>query len=64
VAQRNVLDYEEPRGPYTVWTDGGVEGWHWTDFDTLKEALTAERYTTRFVITKPVAFEVRETDTA
>lgn len=39
----------------------GYEGWKPTSYDTAKEALTAPRYN-RFILTKPLVFEVVEQD--
>ena len=47
-----------PEGPYTLWIDYGYEGWRPTDFQTLVEALQAERFCSRWVITKTVRYEV------
>jgi hypothetical protein len=53
---------EAPKGPYTLWVDYGYEGWKFTDFPTLKEALEHDRYThcDGWVITKPVQYDVTD----
>lgn len=50
----------KPAGPYTLWQDYGYEGWQWTDFATLREALEAERYCANWTIQKHAAFTVAE----
>lgn len=42
-----------PKGPYTVWTNNYSEGWSWTDYESLEDAIWAEKYS-GFVIQKPV----------
>lgn len=49
-----------PRGPYTVWTKNGSEGWSWCDYQTLEDAVLVEKYTTEWVVTKPVDFQISE----
>lgn len=53
---------EKPKGPYTLWVDYGYEGWNFTDYPTLKEALEADRpaFLDGWVITKPVQYDVRD----
>ena len=55
--ERKAMASTTPSGPYTVWVNHRTEGWHWTDYETLEEALWAEKYST-FVIQKPV--KIRE----
>lgn len=47
---------------YQLWTQEGCEGWSYTEFDTLEECLTAQRYTTNFMVTQKVDFEIKETN--
>lgn len=51
-------------GPYTVWywDDRALSGarWWWRDFDSLQEAIDWPHKGSRYVITKPVKYEVRE----
>ncbi len=49
-----------PQGPYTVWENFGYDGWHFTDYATLQEALNHQSYSTNRVIQKPVNFSVTE----
>lgn len=49
-----------PLGPVIVWENNGYEGWHPTSFETVKEALLAQRYNSEFVITRAVVFDVVE----
>lgn len=56
---RAVMALGLPSGaPVTVWTDYGTEGWHPTEFPTLKEALLSrDRHSSPFRITRNVDFE-------
>lgn len=47
-------------GPFIVWENCGCEGWQPKSFMTLKEALSAQRYNSEFVVTKLVNYEVTE----
>lgn len=47
-----------PRGPYTVWQNYGTDGWHFTDYPTLEEALLANRHGYDWCITKMVQFKL------
>lgn len=53
---------DETRGPFIVWENYGYEGWQPKSYETLKEAILAERYHTEFVITRPVNFDVAVTE--
>lgn len=61
MTERSSSDYTVPRGPYTVWLDYGYEGWKWRDYDTLEEALVADRHSSVWVITKAISYQVIET---
>lgn len=50
----------EIAGPYIVWENYGYAGWQPKSYSTLKEALTAQRYNSEFVITRLSDFEVVE----
>lgn len=52
----------DAKGPYVVWTNCGYDGWNPKSYKTLKEALKGERYSSAFVVTKVVEFEVVETE--
>jgi hypothetical protein len=52
-----------PKGPYVVWEDHGYEGWMPKSYETLKEAVSGERYTNEWIVTKVVPFEVNEVPT-
>jgi hypothetical protein len=54
-------EFPKPKGPYTLWTDGGCEGWGFEDFETVKGALEAEKRWMRWVITRMVHYDVHET---
>jgi hypothetical protein len=45
---------------YQLWVHQGYGNYSYTEFDTIEECLKAERYTTDFLITKSVDFEVKE----
>ena len=47
-------------GPYIVWEDYGYEGWQPRSFPTLKAAVKDDRFSSDFVITKRVEFDVKE----
>jgi hypothetical protein len=50
----------DTKGPYIVWQDWGYDGWSPTSYNTLKDALSASRMTSRFVLTKVVDVDVVE----
>lgn len=50
----------DAKGPYIVWSDGGLEGWAPRSYDTIKEALSDSHWASNFIITKVVDFEVIE----
>jgi hypothetical protein len=52
-----------PKGPYTVWTDHGYDGWSPTDYETLDEAIAHESYGSEKHISKPVKFTVVDQET-
>jgi hypothetical protein len=58
-----MVDNRSPKGPIVMWTDFGSEGWQPKDFQTVQEALEAERYGQGFVITRLATYEVKETET-
>lgn len=45
---------------YILWQDYGSEGWVWTGYDSIREALKHENYGKKTVITKIVEFELKE----
>jgi hypothetical protein len=51
---------QETEGPIIVWVNYGYEGWQPKSYHTLKEALLGERYSTEFVVTRLVTYEVTE----
>lgn len=55
-----MAERDDALGPFIVWQDSGVEGWGPTSYDTIKEALLAPKYASRWVLTKTVDFEVVE----
>ena len=52
----------DTQGPIILWLDYGYEGWKPTSFATVKDALLADRYGSKFVITRVIEFEVEETN--
>lgn len=54
------LDEAKPSGPYTLWIDYGYEGWKFTDFPTLREALEAEKFSSSWHISRPAQYEIVE----
>lgn len=53
-----------PNGPFTVWLDGGYDGWSPTDYPTLRAALEAEKYSSNWVIMKVVDYTITEIEPA
>jgi hypothetical protein len=51
----------EEQYPIILWLNYGYEGWQPYGFNTIKEALEAEKYSTNCVITRRVTYEVTET---
>ena len=51
-------EVKAPEGPYTVWEEHGVEGWHFTDCQTLESALMLQKYGSKYVIQKPAKFKI------
>ena len=47
-------------GPYVVWENYGCEGWQPKSYTDLREALTAQRFNSEFVVTKVVDYEITE----
>jgi len=45
---------------YIVWTRNGCDGWNWTDYDTLEEAVKHESYWADKIITTEVKYKVVE----
>lgn len=58
--ERHAADLQKP---FIRWTDFGYEGWSPMGFDTLKEALEADSYGSRWVVTKRVEWSPVETVT-
>lgn len=53
------MNENDIQGPVILWLDyGAVEGWHPKSFSTIKEALEADRYDNKFVVTKLVKYTV------
>jgi hypothetical protein len=60
-----MAENDTPKGPYTLWLNlGCYEGWRFTDYPTLKEALEAEKHGIGWHVSKPVAYTVTDTDAA
>lgn len=51
-------DDVKPKGPYTLWKYYGYDGWAWEDFQTLDDAVFAEKHTSSWVIQEPVRIRV------
>lgn len=50
-----------PQGPYTVWMDGGYDGWYYKDFPTLQAAVENLNYNYKAgFIQKTVHYTVTE----
>lgn len=48
----------KPTKQYQLWTLSDGNSYTFEEFDTLEEALNADRYTSHFIITKKVDYEV------
>jgi len=46
---------------YIVWIHNGCEGWTFSDFDTLEEAVKCESYGQQKIITTEVKYTIKET---
>jgi hypothetical protein len=53
----------DPTGPFVVWQNYGYDGWQPRSFQTLREAVLADRHGTEFVVTRIVEFEISATET-
>ena len=51
---------ERAKGPYIVWLNYGYDGWYPDSYNTLKEALEADKYSSEYVITKKCEYEIVE----
>ena len=45
---------------YLVWTDYGCDGWNFTEYDTLEEAIKHETYGQDKIITTEVKYDIVE----
>ncbi len=52
---------EEIIGPYILWVDYGYEGWKPRSFNSINEALKADKFN-EWIITKRVDFEAKEVE--
>lgn len=52
---------ENIKGPYIVWENYGYDGWQPKSYPDLGTALTSQKYSSEWEITKKVEFEVKET---
>lgn len=51
---------QDIQGPIIRWDNYGVEGWKPTSFQSVRDALLAERYNSEFIITRVTEFQVVE----
>jgi len=49
------------KGPIILWIDHGYDGWDPRSFDTVTDALLADKYGSKHIITRRVEFEINET---
>jgi len=63
VAPKHVREAEmlDVVGPFIVWEYYGYEGWHPKSYPSIKKALEDSRYSSDWVLTRPVSYEVTET---
>lgn len=52
---------EGTEGPIIMWINYGSDGWKPTSYPSVRSALEADRFTSQFIITKPLAYDVVET---
>lgn len=45
-------------GPFIIWEDYGYEGWQPKSYQSLTEALMAQRYSSTFVVTEKIDIDV------
>lgn len=50
----------EPTEPIIIWVNYGVEGWKPKSYPSLRQALVDTRYSSDFVVTRLVQFDVVE----
>jgi hypothetical protein len=50
----------ELKKKYQLWIRNGCEGYSYAEYNTLKECLEVEKYSSDFVITKRVDYEIKE----
>jgi hypothetical protein len=55
-----MAESDSTSGPIILWVDYGYEGWRPQSFDTIKEALEAEKYMSKYIITRIVQYDVQE----
>lgn len=60
----DALVEKPPQGPYTLWQNYGYDGWKFTDFPSLREALEADKYAYQWHISRPAKYEVTEVSDA
>lgn len=61
--QLGFIEMQPPKdteGPYIVWENYGCEGWKPTSFHSIDAALIYHKYNSEWIITKNVAWEVKE----
>lgn len=51
---------DDINGPVILWTNYGCEGWKPKSFDSVKDALEADKYGSEFVIARKVQYEIKE----
>lgn len=51
---------DDVKGPFILWLDFGYEGWKPQSFNSLDEAIKADKFMSEWIITKPVDFKVIE----
>jgi hypothetical protein len=54
---------EDIAGPYILWLDYGCEGWQPRSYPSIRAALEAKRYVSRYILTRTVAYDIKDTTT-
>jgi hypothetical protein len=52
---------EDLAGPYILWLDYGTEGWQPRSYPSIRAALEAERYQSRYILTRTVSYKIKDT---
>jgi hypothetical protein len=57
----DIFDNPGTSGPIILWLDYGYEGWQPYSFNTVKQALEANKFGSTFIITRKADYVIKET---